>query len=49
MCDMREENFSCLVHSRVSGGNQQICLAAKERSYCENIQEKSFKTSETYC
>lgn len=37
-----------LVLSRISGGNQQICLAAKERSYCEEGSEKPFKTSETY-
>lgn len=42
MFNMTEEN-------RVSGGNKQICLAIKERSYCESIQKKSFKTSETYC
>lgn len=31
----------------VSGGNQQICLATKGRSFCEEIREKPFKTSES--
>lgn len=43
-----KETFSCEVHSCVSGGNQQICFATKERHSWENIQEKSFKTSETH-
>lgn len=31
----------------VSGGDQQICLATKGKSFCEEIQEKPFKTSES--
>lgn len=48
---MREEKTSpawCTASLSISGGNQQICLAVKERSYCENIREDSFKTSETH-
>lgn len=48
ICNRREETLCSSPHSRVSGTNQQICFAAKERSCCENIREKSFKTSETH-